>query len=80
MMTSIAFILGCVPLWTASGAGAVSRQVMGTAVIGGMVVETFLGRYMVPAIFYVVEKLSGANVPAAGAPGATPSSAQEVQA
>jgi HAE1 family hydrophobic/amphiphilic exporter-1 len=77
MMTSIAFILGCVPLWTASGAGAVSRQVMGTAVIGGMLVETFFGRYMVPAIFYVVEKLSGAKVPAAGV---TPSAAQEAQA
>jgi len=77
MMTSIAFILGCVPLWTASGAGAVSRQVMGTAVIGGMLVETFLGRYMVPAIFYVVEKLSGASVPAEGV---TPSPAQEVHA
>jgi hydrophobic/amphiphilic exporter-1 (mainly G- bacteria), HAE1 family len=77
MMTSIAFILGCVPLWTASGAGAVSRQVMGTAVIGGMLVETFVGRYMVPAIFYVVEKLSGAKVPAVGVP---PSAAQETRA
>ncbi len=36
LMTSFAFILGCVPLWTASGAGAVSRQIMGTTVIGGM--------------------------------------------
>jgi hypothetical protein len=34
---------------------------MGTAVIGGMLVETFLGRYLVPAIFYVVERLSGAK-------------------
>jgi HAE1 family hydrophobic/amphiphilic exporter-1 len=66
LMTSFAFILGCVPLWTASGAGAIARQVMGTAVIGGMVVETFIGRFLVPAIFYVVEKLSGAGAPAAG--------------
>jgi HAE1 family hydrophobic/amphiphilic exporter-1 len=73
MMTSIAFILGCVPLWTASGAGAIARQVMGTAVIGGMVIETFVGRYLVPAIFTVVERLSGAKVPAAGS---TPSPAQ----
>src|SRR6202040_2187809 len=36
LMTSFAFILGCVPLWTASGAGSVARQIMGTAVIGGM--------------------------------------------
>jgi hypothetical protein len=34
---------------------------MGTAVIGGMVAETFIGRFFVPAIFYVVEKLSGAE-------------------
>jgi hypothetical protein len=40
--------------------------VMGTAVIGGMVVETFLGRFLIPAIFTVVEKLSGAKVAAAG--------------
>jgi HAE1 family hydrophobic/amphiphilic exporter-1 len=66
LMTSFAFILGCVPLWTASGAGAIARQVMGTAVIGGMVVETFVGRFLVPAIFYVVERFSGAGVEAAG--------------
>ena len=36
LMTSFAFILGCVPLWAAQGSGAMSRQVMGTAVIGGM--------------------------------------------
>jgi len=73
LMTSFAFILGCVPLWTASGAGSIARQVMGTAVIGGMIVETFLGRFLVPAIFYVVEKLSGARVEAVGL---TPSSAE----
>ena len=66
LMTSFAFILGCLPLWTASGAGAIARQVMGTAVIGGMVVETFIGRFLIPAIFYVVERLSGAGVPVAG--------------
>ena len=61
MMTALAFILGCVPLWTASGAGSVARQIMGTAVIGGMVAETFIGRFFVPAIFYVVERFSGAE-------------------
>ena len=66
LMTSFAFILGCLPLWTASGAGAIARQVMGTAVIGGMVVETFIGRFLIPAIFYAVERLSGASVPVAG--------------
>jgi HAE1 family hydrophobic/amphiphilic exporter-1 len=58
LMTSLAFILGCIPLWTASGAGAVARQMIGTTVIGGMVAETFIGRFFVPAIFYVVEKFS----------------------
>src|SRR6202451_1207524 len=65
MMTALAFILGCVPLWTASGAGSVARQIMGTAVIGGMVAETFIGRFFVPTIFYVVEKISGAERPRA---------------
>jgi len=59
LMTSFAFILGCVPLWTASGAGAIAREIIGTTVIGGMVAETFIGRFFVPAIFVVVEKLAG---------------------
>src|ERR1700723_1101938 len=58
MMTALAFILGCVPLWTASGAGSIARQIMGTAVIGGMVAETFIGIFFVPAIFYFVERWS----------------------
>ncbi len=61
LMTSLAFILGCVPLWTASGAGAVSRQIMGTTVIGGMVAASFMGIFLVPAIFYLVERLSGVS-------------------
>lgn len=58
LMTSSAFILGCVPLWTASGAGAVARQVMGTTVIGGMLAASAIGIFFVPSIFYFVEKLS----------------------
>jgi HAE1 family hydrophobic/amphiphilic exporter-1 len=73
LMTSFAFILGCVPLWTASGAGAVSRQIMGTTVIGGMMAASALGIFFVPAIFYLVEKWSGAGrEPAAGSLPATP--------
>jgi HAE1 family hydrophobic/amphiphilic exporter-1 len=60
LMTSFAFILGCVPLWTASGAGAVARQIMGTTVIGGMAAASGIGIFLVPAIFYVVERVSGA--------------------
>src|SRR6058998_1482675 len=58
LMTSFAFILGCVPLWTASGAGAVSRQIMGTTVIGGMLAASVIGIFLIPAIFYIVEKVS----------------------
>jgi len=61
LMTSFAFILGCVPLWTASGAGSVARQIMGTTVIGGMLAGSAIGIFFIPAIFYVVEKLSGAG-------------------
>ena len=62
LMTSFAFILGVVPLWTASGAGAVARQIMGTAVIGGMLAASLIGIFFIPAIFYLVEKWSGAGV------------------
>jgi len=58
LMTSFAFILGCVPLALASGSGAVARQVMGTAVIGGMGAATVIAIFLIPVTFYVVEKLS----------------------
>ena len=59
LMTSFAFILGCVPLWFASGAGSVARQIMGTTVIGGMLAASAIAIFFIPAIFYVVERLSG---------------------
>jgi len=62
LMTSFAFILGCVPLAKASGAGALSRQVMGFAVIGGMSAASFIAIFLIPASFYVVEKLSGRKI------------------
>jgi HAE1 family hydrophobic/amphiphilic exporter-1 len=61
LMTSFAFILGCVPLWTATGAGSVARQIMGTTVIGGMLAASVIGIFFVPAIFYLVETWSGAG-------------------
>jgi HAE1 family hydrophobic/amphiphilic exporter-1 len=61
LMTSFAFILGCVPLWTASGAGSVARQIMGTTVIGGMLAASVIGIFFIPAIFYLVERVSGAS-------------------
>jgi HAE1 family hydrophobic/amphiphilic exporter-1 len=61
LMTSFAFILGCVPLWRATGAGAASRQVMGTVVIGGMLASSFIAIFFVPALFYMIERLGGAE-------------------
>jgi hydrophobic/amphiphilic exporter-1 (mainly G- bacteria), HAE1 family len=58
LMTSFAFILGCVPLAIASGSGAIARQVMGTGVIGGMLLASFIAIFFIPMTFYVVEKLS----------------------
>jgi len=58
LMTSFAFVLGCVPLWTASGAGSVARQIMGTTVIGGMLSATLIAIFIIPVLFVVVEKLS----------------------
>ena len=61
LMTSFAFILGCVPLWIATGAGSVARQIMGTTVIGGMLAASAIGIFFIPAIFYLVERVSGAG-------------------
>jgi HAE1 family hydrophobic/amphiphilic exporter-1 len=58
LMTSFAFILGTVPLWLATGAGAVSRRVIGTVVIGGMLAATCIAVCLIPVTFYVVEKLA----------------------
>jgi HAE1 family hydrophobic/amphiphilic exporter-1 len=58
LMTSFAFILGCVPLWTAEGAGAVSRQIIGTAVIGGMLAASFIAIFLIPVLFYLVERFT----------------------
>jgi HAE1 family hydrophobic/amphiphilic exporter-1 len=59
LMTSFAFILGCVPLWTAKGAGAIGRQVLGTSVITGMTAATVLGVFLVPVLYVVVERIAG---------------------
>ena len=58
LMTAFAFILGCVPLWLAAGSGAASRQILGTTVIGGMLAATFLAIFLIPAMFYLVERFS----------------------
>ncbi|AJQ26438.1 efflux RND transporter permease subunit [Pelosinus fermentans] len=58
IMTSLAFIIGCVPLAIATGAGAGARNSMGTAVVGGMLVATSIGIFLIPVLFVVVEKIT----------------------
>jgi len=58
LMTAFAFILGTVPLALATGSGAVSRQVLGTTVIGGMLAATFISIFLIPVCFYFVEKFT----------------------
>ncbi|HEX4603550.1 MAG TPA: multidrug efflux RND transporter permease subunit [Candidatus Angelobacter sp.] len=74
LMTSFAFVLGCVPLWTASGAGSVARQIMGTTVIGGMLAATLIAIFIIPVLFVTVERLSQKK--AAIAPASPPLPAQ----
>jgi multidrug efflux pump len=61
LMTSFAFILGCVPLWLAQGAGAASRQILGTVVVAGMLAATCLAVFLIPVLFVVVERIGGAE-------------------
>jgi HAE1 family hydrophobic/amphiphilic exporter-1 len=58
LMTSFGFICGCLPLWFASGSGAVSRRVLGSTVIGGMLAASGIAIFLIPVTFYVVERLS----------------------
>ncbi|RNI28335.1 multidrug efflux RND transporter permease subunit [Rufibacter immobilis] len=58
IMTSMAFILGVIPLVMASGAGAVSRQTIGWVVIGGMLAATFLAIFIVPVLYVVITRLA----------------------
>lgn len=73
LMTSMAFILGVLPLAISNGAGSASQHAIGTAVIGGMVTATFLAIFMIPMFFVVIrEKFSKRNPDSRGA--ATPDS------
>jgi HAE1 family hydrophobic/amphiphilic exporter-1 len=75
LMTAFAFILGVVPLLTASGAGAEARKVMGMAVFAGMLIATILGVCLIPVLFVTVEKLSGRGKHPAPPGGAAPADA-----
>jgi hydrophobic/amphiphilic exporter-1 (mainly G- bacteria), HAE1 family len=61
LMTSFAFIFGLLPLWTAEGAGGLSRRQMGTAVISGMAAATGIAIFIIPMLFVLVERLRGAE-------------------
>jgi hydrophobic/amphiphilic exporter-1 (mainly G- bacteria), HAE1 family len=58
LMTSFAFIFGCVPLWVATGSGAASRQILGTVVITGMLAATAIAIFIIPVLFVLIERLA----------------------
>jgi HAE1 family hydrophobic/amphiphilic exporter-1 len=70
LMTAFAFILGVVPLLTASGAGAEARKVIGITVFAGMLIATILGVLLIPMLFVMVERIVGSkhHAPAGVAP------------
>ncbi|SPD75591.1 Efflux pump membrane transporter BepG [uncultured Desulfobacterium sp.] len=80
LMTSFAFILGCVPLALAAGSGAIARQVMGTGVIGGMLAASFIAIFLIPVTFYVVEKITHRGKSHEGQTETTDHSAKEKEA
>jgi len=68
LMTSFAFIFGCVPLWIAAGSGAVARRVLGSTVIGGMIAASGLAIFLIPVTFYVIERWFAGHEQKAEAP------------
>src|SRR3954467_15319276 len=68
LMTSFAFILGCIPLWHASGSGAVARRIMGTTVIGGMIAASAIAIFLIPVTFYVIERIAAGRQQKAPSP------------
>ena len=61
LMTAFSFILGVIPLMVATGAGAMSRRVIGTTVFAGMIIATVISLIAVPMFFLVMARLSGAE-------------------
>ena len=65
LLLSVVFLfLGCVPLATASGAGGLSRRVMGYVVIGGMLTASFIAIFLIPVLYYLVERFTGGRMEA----------------
>src|SRR5207245_8760667 len=73
LMTSFAFIFGCLPLWFATGSGAVARRVLGSTVIGGMIAASGIAIFLIPVTFYVIERLFAGRKVEAETPGKPPS-------
>jgi HAE1 family hydrophobic/amphiphilic exporter-1 len=80
LMTSFAFILGCIPLWLAAGAGGNSRKILGTVVIMGMLAATGIAIFVVPVLFVAIEKLAGHKDGAVAAAPSVPSAAPASEA
>jgi HAE1 family hydrophobic/amphiphilic exporter-1 len=72
LMTSFAFILGCVPLMLASGSGAASRSTMGTGVVFGMTISTAIGLFLIPVCYVFVQKFADRKMKDAPAPAPAP--------
>ncbi len=71
LMTSFAFILGCVPLMLATGSGAAARSTMGTGVVYGMTIATVIGLFLIPVCYVFVQKIverGGKKAPATASP------------
>jgi HAE1 family hydrophobic/amphiphilic exporter-1 len=72
LMTGFSTLFGIFPLVIATGAGAGSRQALGTAVFGGMLVATFLSLFVVPILYIIVKSIGGQKIPQAVAPNSPP--------
>jgi HAE1 family hydrophobic/amphiphilic exporter-1 len=57
LMTSFAFILGVMPLYFATGAGALGRRSVGTTIVGGMLVSTVLNLFFIPALYVILQSM-----------------------
>lgn len=77
-MTSFAFIFGLFPLWTALGAGAAARRLIGTVTITGMIFSSGFAIFLVPALFVIVERMAGHRDVVVVGPEATPAAAPEL--
>jgi HAE1 family hydrophobic/amphiphilic exporter-1/multidrug efflux pump len=79
VMTSLAFVLGVVPLVIASGAGAAARQSMGTGVFGGMILATFVATVFVPLFFVLIARRKASAATPAGGPVSGPATGPEAR-